>query len=183
MTEIFYGEVSLDWNLTGLVYPLSELDVEVQPDSAQHEVDVVISVRETDRGRWFLGAPVRGGLSRGAWFSVGSRLPDWGPSYLQLPTHFVALNLTGPFFGLPLSHSTRHAFQSPWHVPIFPARAGDQGFRFPLRPRGPRCCWLRACIKPSHAWPNGFNPRLACQFRFNGTRQLQTNLASLLPGF
>jgi Surface antigen variable number repeat len=31
-------------NLTGLIHPLSELDVEVQPDSVQHEVDLVISV-------------------------------------------------------------------------------------------------------------------------------------------
>jgi len=90
-------------NLTGFIYPLSESDVEVQPDSAQHTVDLVISVRERDRGHWFLGAPAWGGLSRGAWFSIGSRLPSWGPSYLELPTHFVSFNLTSPVFGLPVS--------------------------------------------------------------------------------
>ena len=116
-------------NLTGLVYPLSELDVEVQPNLAQHEVDVVISVRETDRGRWFLGAPVRGGLSRGAWFSVGSRLPNWGPSYLQLPTHFVAFNLTGPVFGLPLSPFNPARLSITLARPYFPGQSWRSGFQ------------------------------------------------------
>ena len=128
-------------NLTGLIYPLSELDVEVQPDSAQHKVDVVISVRETDRGRWFLGAPAWGGLSRGAWFSVGSRLPSWGPSYLELPTHFVAFNLTSPLFGLPLS-----AF-SPAHLsftlarPYFPGQSWRSGFQV-----SPQASWTQMLL-------------------------------------
>jgi outer membrane protein assembly factor BamA len=128
-------------NLTGLVYPLSELDVEVQPDSAQHEVDVVISVRETDRGRWSLGAPAWRGLSHGAWFSVGSRLPSWEPSYLELPTHFVAFNLTSPLFGLPLS-----AF-NPAHLsiilarPYLPGQSWRSGFQV-----SPQASWTQMLL-------------------------------------
>ena len=128
-------------NLTGLIYPLSELDVDVQPDPAKHKVDVVISVRETDRGHWFLGAPVRGGLSRGAWFSVGSRLPNWGPSYLELPTHFAAFSLTSPLLGLPLS-----AFK-PAHLsftlarPYFPGQSWRSGFQV-----SPQASWTQMLL-------------------------------------
>ena len=128
-------------NLTGLIYPLSELDVEVQPDSAQHTVDVVISVRETDRGRWFLGAPVRSGLSRGAWFSVGSRLPNWGPSYLELPTHILALNLTGPVFGLPLSPFNPAHLSITLARPYFPGQSWRSGFQV-----SPQASWTQMLL-------------------------------------
>jgi outer membrane protein insertion porin family len=115
-------------NLTGLIYPLSELDVEVQRDSTQHWVDAVISVRETNRGRWSLGGPAWGRLSRGGWFSVGSRLPNLGPSYLELPTHILALNLTGPIFGFPLS-TFSPALSFTLTRPYFPGQGWRSGFQ------------------------------------------------------
>ena len=142
-------------NLTGLIHPLSELDVEVQPDSVQHEVDLVISVRETDSGRWFLGAPVRGGLSRGA-FSVGSRLPNWGPSYLELPTHFVAFNLTGPVFGLPLSAFNPAHFSITLARPYFPGQSWRSGFQ----------------VSPQTSWPQ--------MLLASGTHQARPRLAEWL---
>ena len=98
-------------NLIPLIHPVSELDVIVQPSSTQDMVDLVIPVRERDRGRWFLSSPLQGGLFHNALFSIGSRLPSWGPSYLQLPTYFVAFSITAPLPGFPFRFSTRPTFQ------------------------------------------------------------------------
>ena len=116
-------------NLTGLIYPVGEFDVEVQQDSAQHTVDVVISVRERDRGHWLLGAPAWPGLSHGAWVSIGSRLPNWGPSYLELPTHLVAFNLTSPLFGLSLAGLSKANLSFTLARPYFPGQSWRSGFQ------------------------------------------------------
>jgi outer membrane protein assembly factor BamA len=128
-------------NLTGLIYPLSEFDVEVQPDSAQHTVDVVIAVRERDRGRWFLGAPAWRGFSHGAWFSIGSRLPGWGPSYLELPTHLVAFNLTSPLFGLSLSALSQANLSFTLARPYFPGQSWRSGFQV-----SPQASWTQMLL-------------------------------------
>jgi hypothetical protein len=128
-------------NLTGLIYPLSQFDVEVLPDSAQHKVDVVIPVRERDRGRWLLGAPAWGGLSRGAWFSIGSRLPSWGPSYLELATHFVAVNLSSPLFGLPLSALNQANFSFTLARPYLPGQSWRSGFQV-----SPQASWTQMLL-------------------------------------
>jgi outer membrane protein assembly factor BamA len=116
-------------NLTGLIHPVSEFDVEVQPDSAQHTVKLVIPVRERDRGRWSLGASAWGGLSRSSWFSIGSRLPNWGPSYLELPTYFVALNVTSPLLGLPLSIFNQPLLSISLARPYLPGQSWRSGFQ------------------------------------------------------
>ena len=128
-------------NLTGLIYPVSELDVEVQPDSAQHRVDVVISVRERDRGGWFLGAPASGGLARGAWFSIGSRLPSWGPSYLELPTYLASFNLTSPLFGLPFSTLNYANLTFTLTRPYLPGQSWRSGFQV-----SPRASWTQMLL-------------------------------------
>jgi len=52
-----------------------------------------------------------------------------GPSYLQLPTHFVALNLTGPVFGLPLSPFNPARLSITLARPYFPGQSWRSGFQ------------------------------------------------------
>jgi outer membrane protein assembly factor BamA len=116
-------------NLTGLIHPVSELDVQTQPNSSQDGVDLVIPVRERDRGRWSLGAPLQGGLFRSAWFSIGSRLPSWGPSYLELPTYFVAFSVTSPLGGFPLSVFNQAHLSVSLARPYLPGQGWRSGFQ------------------------------------------------------
>ncbi len=139
-------------NLTGLIHPVSEFDVEVQRDSAQHMVDLVISVRERDRGRWFLGAPAWGGLSR-AGFSIGSRLPNWGPSCLELPTYFVTFNLMSPLLGLPVVSFNQAHFSISLTRPNLPGQSWRSGFQV-----SPQVSWPRMLLA---AGIHQVKPRLA----------------------
>jgi outer membrane protein assembly factor BamA len=116
-------------NLTGIIHPVGEFDVEVQSNPAQNVVDLVIPVRERDRGRWSLGAPVWGGFSSSAWFSIGSRLPNWGPSYLELPTYFVAFNITSPFPALGLSVFNQPRLSISLARPYLPGHGWWSGFQ------------------------------------------------------
>ena len=129
-------------NLTGLVHPVTEFDVEIQLDSAQHLVDLVIPIRERNRGRWFLSAPAWGGRSR-AGFSINLRLPNWGPSYLELPTHFVAFSVASPLLGLP-----RSVFNQPHRSislarPYFPGQSWRSGFHV-----SPQFTWPQMLLAP-----------------------------------
>ena len=122
-------------NLTGLIQPISESDVIVQPGSTRNTVDLVIPVRERDRGRWSLGSPLQGGLFRNAWFSIGSRLPSGGPSYLQLPTYFVAFSIAGPLPGFPLSILTHAQLSISLARPYLPGQGWRSGFQ--VSPQAP----------------------------------------------
>ncbi|MGH7219728.1 MAG: POTRA domain-containing protein, partial [Nitrospiraceae bacterium] len=129
-------------DLTGLVHPVTEFDVEIQPDLAQHLVDLVIPVRERDRGRWFLSAPVWGGHTR-AGFSISLRLPNWGPPYLELPTHFVALTVTSPLLGLPRSVFNQAHRSISLARPYFPGQSWRSGFHV-----SPQFTWPQMLLAP-----------------------------------
>jgi len=114
-------------NLTGLVHPVS--NVEVRRDSIQKAVDLTISVRERDKGGWLLRAPVWVRLARDFRLSAGSRLPSWGPSYLELSTHFVTLSLASPLAGLPLSVLDPTRLSIGLERPYLPGQAWRSGFQ------------------------------------------------------
>ena len=116
-------------NLTGLIHPVGELEVQVQRDSTQHTVDLVISVREKDKGGWFFSAPAWAGLASRSWFSIGSGLPNWGPSYLELPTYFIAMNLMSPLPGLPLSIFNHANLSVSLARPYLPGQGWRSGFQ------------------------------------------------------
>ncbi|MGH9429248.1 MAG: POTRA domain-containing protein, partial [Terriglobia bacterium] len=124
-------------NRTGLIHPVSEFDVEVRRESTQPIVDLVIPVREKNKGRWSLGAPAWVGLTGTSWLSVGSRLPNWGPSYLELPTHFIAMNLTSPLLGLPLSILNQPHLSISLARPYLPGQGWRSGFQ----------------VSPQASWP------------------------------
>jgi len=128
-------------NLTGLIHPVSEFDVEVQRDATQQMVDLVISIREKDKGRWFLGAPAWVGLARSSWFSIGSRLPNWGPPYLEVPTHFIAMNLATPLPGLPLSIFNRAHLSISLARPYLPGQGWRSGFQV-----SPQASWSQMLL-------------------------------------
>lgn len=131
-------------NLTGLIHPVSEFDVEVQRDSTQGRVDLVISVREKDRGRWFLGAPLWTGLASSSWFSIGSQLPNWGPASLELPTYFVTMNLTSPLLRLPLSIFNPARPSISLARPYLPGQGWKSGFQI-----SPQASWPRMLLASS----------------------------------
>jgi outer membrane protein assembly factor BamA len=161
-------------NLTGLIHPLSELDVQVQPNLSQDRVDLVIPVRERDRGRWSLGAPLQGGLFRSAWFSISSRLPNWGQSYLELPTYFVAFSVTSPLGGLPLSvFNQAHLSVSLAH-PYLPGRGWRSGFQV-----SPQASWHHMLLASGL---HQVKPRLSEWLQPEPSLPIQLSWNTALPG-
>jgi outer membrane protein assembly factor BamA len=131
-------------SLTGLIHPLSEFNVEVQRDSSQQTVDLMISVREKDKGRWFFGAPLWTGLASRSWFSISSDLPNWGPSYLELPTHFIAMNFMSPLPGLPLSIFSQARLSVSLARPYLPGQGWRSGFQV-----SPQASWPQMLLSSS----------------------------------
>ena len=150
-------------NLTGLIHPLGEFDVEVQRDSTQQKVDLVISVRERDKGRWSFGAPGWVGVASRSWFSIGSCLPNWGPAYLELPTHFLAMNLMSTLPGLPFSIVNPAHLSISLARPYLPGQEWRSGFHI-----SPQASWSQMLLASSLIQ---IRPRL--EERLQQTRFLQ----------
>jgi hypothetical protein len=165
-------------NLIPLIHPVSELDVIVQPSSTQDMVDLVIPVRERDRGRWFLSSPLQGGLFHNALFSIGSRLPSWGPSYLQLPTYFVAFSITAPLPGFPLSILNQAHFSMSLARPYLPGQNWRSGFQ--VSPQAPWHHMLLASglhqVKPRLSEWLHSEPSLQARLRWETTSPDQPRL-------
>jgi outer membrane protein assembly factor BamA len=128
-------------NVTGLIHPVTESDVDIQQDSAHRMVDLVISVREKDKGQWLLGAPAWPGVTSSSTFSIGTRLPNWGPPFLQLPTYFIALNLRSPLPGLPLSFFNRPLFSVSLARSYLPDQEWTSGFQI-----SPQASWTQSLL-------------------------------------
>ncbi|MEW5980381.1 MAG: POTRA domain-containing protein [Acidobacteriota bacterium] len=131
-------------NQTGLIHPIGQADLEIERGPTNQVLNVTIPIREKDRGWWLLSAPAWLGLSRTASLSIGSRLPDWGPPGLELPTYFAAFSLSHPLLGLPLlghrgwqpSFSLARAY--------LPAEKWRSGFHIPLQ-----ASWKQAALNSS----------------------------------
>src|SRR5262245_11442202 len=152
-------------SLTGLIHPVTDSDVDIQRDSSQRALDLVISVREKDKGQWSLGAPVWTGLAGKSWLSVGSRLPNWGPTSLELPTYFIALNLTSPLFGLPFSILSPASLSVGLARPYLPGQGWRSGFQ----------------ISPQMSWPQMLAASSVLQVKPRLQERLQQDSALYVP--
>ncbi len=159
-------------NLTGLIHPLTEFDVQVQRDATQQTVDLLIPIRERDSGRWFLSAPVWGGLSRGAALSIGSHLPVWGPASLELPTYFVAFNIASPFLGFSLFNQPQ--FSISLARSYLPTQSWRSGFEV-----SPQASWRRMVL----AWAmHQVSPRLVERLQTTPSLTVPLEWNAALPG-
>jgi Surface antigen variable number repeat len=139
--------------LTGLIHPVSEFDVEIQQNPVEHTVDLVVPVREKARGGWSLGGPAWRGLSQKAWFSIGSRLPNWGSPNLELPTYTFAFSLTYPLLSFPLTVLNPSYLSLGLARPYLPGQSWRSGFLI-----SPQASWVQMLLTSSLSQ---IKPRLA----------------------
>ncbi len=126
-------------NMTGLVQPVSESDVQIRPGSEQHTLELVIPLRERDRSFWFAGAPDLSVFSQRAWLFIGSRLPDRMPASFELPTYVAVISLTSPLLGLQHSLFKQVPFTASVTRPYLPGQAWRSGFQF-----SPQASWQQS---------------------------------------
>lgn len=80
-------------NRSGLFEPLSESNVVVRTPPGSDHADILIDLHERKMRHWLLSGPVGPmSLAGPLEFAIGSRLPPWGRSILELSTYAISMH-------------------------------------------------------------------------------------------
>ncbi len=80
----------------GLFNPVDDDAIRLNPEKAQRRADIVFTVSEKPRGRWFLSGPVGPASFAGPLqATIQSRLPAWGRGILEASTYFLTFSYVG----------------------------------------------------------------------------------------
>ncbi len=82
-------------NRTSLFEPLSGNSISIRRDPVSETAGITINLNQAKIGRWLISGPVGPpGVAGPLRASVMSRLPDWGPNFLQTSTWHATLSIT-----------------------------------------------------------------------------------------
>jgi hypothetical protein len=83
-------------NNLNMFEPVSTANVQIRRDPASRRADVMISLKQRSRGRWFLSGPVGPFRMAGPLqAAVTSRLPAWGQGLLEASTYYLTFSMVG----------------------------------------------------------------------------------------